>query len=116
MYRTGTRKIWAPVVALALGLLAATARADEQDAPEAAPIVRPRSDAVYLIGKDGRVLHAARGFTEARVLLDSLARLQGRDLPVAAKDGHADAAGRSWTRARRPPGRWTSSPPRPRRC
>jgi rhodanese-related sulfurtransferase/peroxiredoxin len=61
--------------------------------------LRPQCrDAVYLIGKDGRVLHAARGFTEARVLLDSLARLQGRDLPVAAKDGHADAAGSSFTR------------------
>ena len=42
MYRTGTRTFWAPVVALALGLLAATARADEQDASEAAPTVRPQ--------------------------------------------------------------------------
>ncbi|MHC4164585.1 MAG: hypothetical protein ACYSUM_20875 [Planctomycetota bacterium] len=72
MYRTGTRTLWTPVVALALGLLATTARADEQDdAAENAPTVRPRSDAVYLLDVSGS-MRKQRALRRAKELLTKL--------------------------------------------
>ncbi|MHC5051159.1 MAG: VWA domain-containing protein [Planctomycetota bacterium] len=72
MYRTGTRTFWAPVLALALGLLAATARADENDdAIENAPTVRPRSDAVYLLDVSGS-MRKQRALRRAKELLNGL--------------------------------------------
>lgn len=74
MDRKGTRTFWIPVVALALGLLAATARAQEpdtDDAVESAPAVRPRSDAVYLIDVSGS-MRKNRALRRAKELLNGL--------------------------------------------
>ncbi len=60
--------------------------------------IRPQCrDAVYVVGKDGRVIQASKGFTEPGRLLDALAQVQGRDLPVAAA-AEAQDAGNSFTR------------------
>lgn len=61
--------------------------------------LRPQCrDAVYVVGKDGRVVQAEKGFTDPDSLLSVLAQLEGRDLPAGQQADAQDPAASAFTR------------------